>query len=191
MIDLFSQIEQNAITKISHSNDRELFKEDFEKNVLEYLKFKCPTLIVESTSTEIKEETIGFHNAPYGSTFSPGQKMEIALIKVPVEGKIDLLNSILKMHHYSNENMFLKSNEIIYREASTKIITGNKDLIESIKQNAKNNISGLQSILKSFENSVNDFFENKLKHIVQTAIQYEREKRNSKSETEKKLNPFL
>lgn len=191
MIDLFTQIRQNAISKIVNASDRELQRDEFPNSVLESLKFKCPTLKLESTTITIQEEIITFGNAPSGITFSPGQKMEVAYFTVPIEGKTDVFSKIIKNNHFSNDKIYFDSNKLIYREPSTKIITNNDEVIESIKQNAKNNINAVQTLLTSFENSYKDFFDNILKPEIVELVNKERERRNNKSETENKLNPFL
>jgi len=191
MIGLFTQIQQNAISKIVNSSDRELQRDEFANSVLESLKFKCPSLRLESTSTSIQEEFITFNNAPSGITFSPGQKMEVAYFTVPIEGKTDLFTKIIKNNHFSNDKLYFDSNKLTYREPSINMITNNDELIDNIKQNAKNSINAVQDLLKSFENSYDDFFANKLKPEIEESVNKERERRNSKSKTEIKLNPFL
>ncbi|HAY3501317.1 hypothetical protein HZQ11_16830 [Elizabethkingia anophelis] len=191
MIDLFNKIRRDALNRITNADDRELDRENFENSVLEYLKFKCPTLNLVETEISIQEETISFHNAPSGISFSPGQKMEVAFFTVPIEGKVDLFNQIVKFNHFSNDKLFLNGNKLIYREPSTKVITNNDEVIETIKLNAKNNINAVQNMLSSFENSYNEFVANTLKPEVEILVKKERERRNNKTNTENKLNPFL
>ena len=191
MIDLFNQIRREASSKIINASDRELNRDDFGNSILSFLKFKSPTLNLAATTTSIQEEIIGFHNAPSGTMFSPGQKMEVAFFTVPIDGKLDIFNQIIKSNHFSNDKLFINGNKLTYREPSTQPITKNDEVIETIKRNAKNSLNAVQSLLTSFENSYNDFFDNKLKPEVEALIEKEREKRNTKSETENKLNPFL
>ncbi|EOG6897067.1 hypothetical protein ACLH3T_002444 [Flavobacterium psychrophilum] len=180
----------NAYKQVTNSTDRDLFDDNFELKVFENTKIVVPYLDTEKTNVKIEKEMISYHNAPPGISFSPGQTMEVAYFKIPIVGSLDLFSALVQNQFYNREVKYVEGRTLIYREYSSQQISGNDDVINGIKERAKIQVDNLIKILENFKVTAEQFNENELKENIKTFILKERDKRNLKSNSENKLNPF-
>ncbi len=85
---------------------------------------------------------------------------------------------------------YIDYNTLCYREYSNTLISGNDQLIEEIKNRVKAFSQDVDNSLKQFENEVQQFNQTKLKPTIVQFIKSEIDKRNLRSDSENKLNPF-
>jgi hypothetical protein len=185
----FDSILSYAIKTISDSTDSELFSDQFEELTFNQYKIESPKLDKENIKIDIAQEIIGFHNAPEGMSFTPGHPMEYALFSVPVLGSGNIFK-LITGPLYSDRKIAFDGEYLYYKEFSTQRITGNDPVILNIKENARLKISFIESKLDSFITDVDSFHENSLRPTIKQTIENERKKRERKSDSIKKMNPF-
>lgn len=116
--------------------------------------------------------------------------MEVAYFHVPIIGDLDLFASLVRQQFYNRKVKYVDGRTLIYREYSTRPITGNQELIDAIKQKAKTEIDTIQTALNEFKKTADAFNEGDLKKNIEKFITQERVRRNKKSNSENQLNPF-
>jgi hypothetical protein len=190
MRQIFEQKKIDANKTILSVNDSELNSEGFSEKIYDQFKIKTPHLDKENTDVQINEEMIGFGNAPNGISFRPGQKMEYALFSVPVIGDTELFGIITKHLFTNSKNSGFDGRNVLYKEFSQTKITGNDNIIKQIKNNAKDKFDAIESTLEEFKKDADEFNENDLKPFIIDNVEKERKKRNTRNDSENKLNPF-
>ena len=190
MKNVYQTILENAKMKIMKSSDKDLFSDQFESVIYDTYAVETPSLDKSKTVVKIDKEIMGFHNAPSGVSFSPGSYMDYAIFQIPIVGNLDLFGSIVGNQFYNGSNKYLNGRNFLYKEFSSHPIAGNEPLIEQIKERAKISVNGLETALESFKKNADNFNQNELKNLISEITASEKEKRNTKSDSENKLNPF-
>ncbi|WP_020600610.1 hypothetical protein [Spirosoma panaciterrae] len=190
MRNIFEERLLRTAKQIVGSHDRDLFAENIESRMYESNKIDTPYLDKGRTTVSIQEEVISFHNAPPGISFTPGQTMEVAYFQVPIVGDLELFAALVANQFYNRQVKYVDGRTLYYREYSTKLITGNTEVIDSIKQRAKREIDNIQAALDEFKKTADEFNEGDLKQTISNYVSKERERRSKKSNSENQLNPF-
>ncbi|WP_202703288.1 hypothetical protein [Flavobacterium sp. UGB4466] len=190
MKNVYQAILENVKMKILKSSDRDLFSDQFENVTYNTYAIETPSLDKTQTVVKIDKEIIGFHNAPSGVSFSPGSYMDYAIFQIPIIGNLELFGNIVGNQFYNGSNKYVNGRNFLYKEFSSQPISGNEPLIEQIKERAKNSVNGLETALASFKKVAENFNQNELKNLISEVTASEKEKRNTKSDSENKLNPF-
>jgi hypothetical protein len=188
MKSIFEKRKAEASKAVAHASDSTLNGANYAEELFRQLKINPPILQTEKTQTDIGVETISFHNAPPGP-FTPGQKMEYAIFKVPVGGDIKIFAALAGNFGWDG-NLKRDDSNIYYRELSSKKIDWNDEVIASIRENAKARFQGVMTMFDKFQSEAKHFNEEDLKPFISKLIDDERKRRNSLSESSRKLNPF-
>ncbi|KIA94339.1 hypothetical protein OC25_10500 [Pedobacter kyungheensis] len=190
-----TNIYQHSLSKASNiilkSTDRDLSSEEYNETVFQNSKIIVPKLQLDQTRVSIEEEQISFRNAPAGISFSisGSNLVEYVLYEIPIYGDIELFGS-LSARHIDRTRTYIEYNKFCYKEYSNHKISGNNELIEEIKNRVLRITTDINDLLKSFEEEVNGFYASHLMPSIQSAIDSEIKRRNLKSDSESKLNPF-
>ncbi len=190
MGNIFEERLHKAVKQIIASYDRDLFAENIESRIFESNKIETPYLDKDRTTVSIQEEIISFHNAPPGISFTLGQIMEVAYFKVPIVGDLELFAALVANRFYNRQVKYVDGRTLYYREYSTRLIAGNAEVIDGIKQRAKTEIDNIQSALDEFKQTADEFNDGDLKQTISNYVIKERERRSKKSSSENQLNPF-
>lgn len=185
----FDAILTSVIKTISDSTDSELFSDQIEESTFNQYKIELPSLDKKNSKIDIAQEIIGFHNAPEGVNFTPGHPMEYALFTIPVLGSVNIFK-LITGPLYSDRKVGFDGEYLYYKEFSTQRITGNDPVIQNIRENARLKIGLFESRLDGFKVEVDSFHVNSLKPTIKQTIENERKKRERKSDSIKKMNPF-
>lgn len=191
MSNLYQQSLSKASNIILKSSDRDLSSAEYNERVFQNSKIIVPKLQLDQTKVSIKEEQISFRNAPAGISISMSGPtlVEYALYEIPINGDIELFGSISK-RHIDRTRTYIQSTKFCYKEYSNHKISGNDGLIEEIKKRVIGITTSINDLLKSFEADVDSFNTSELKPIIDSSINSEIMRRNLKSNSESKLNPF-
>ena len=190
MATLFDKSIEEAQNLILNASNKDLFSNDFENNVFNRVNVETPLLEKEKTTTEIGSDIITSQNAPENITYTPGRPMEYALFVVPIKGDLELFSNVVG-YLFDNRKKFIFSNNACYKEFGRHPITGNKELENEIKNNAKGFIEVVEGKLKEFNITAEKFNVESLKPSIIKIIESERKKRNDLRESETRLNPFI
>ena len=190
MRNFFEDRINKARKSILISQDSVLFAENLAESIFKSNKIEVPYLDKKNTSGKIGEEVVNFGNAPVNIKYIPSEPMEYVLFKTPIVVDIGLFEHIVHGIIQSNSPEFIEGRYLYYKKFSSKRISGNDSVIEDLNKQAKAAIERIQDVLDNFKSEVESFNENDLKPIINETINREREKRNTISDSEKKLNPF-
>jgi len=188
ILDKITAIANNAIIRAS---DRDLSDEHFCERILLTSKVKAPKLNLDQTQVKIEKESISYRNAPPGINFSLSGNniIEYVLYKIPITGDLEIFAN-LAGRYINRQTVYVDSSTLYYKEYSNSIITGNEELINDIKGRVLQLAERIKIPLQEFEAEIEQFYQDELKPKIYAAIEVERNKRNSKSDSETKLNPF-
>ena len=177
---------------IHKASDRELSGPQFNEKVFADSKITIPKLNLDRTRVKIEKESISYHNAPPGISFSLSGNsiIEYALYDIPITGDIQLFGTLVG-RHIDRQSAYVESSVLHYKEYSNIVITGNDILINDIKKRVVQLTNKITATLKEFENDMEQFYENTLKSNIEAGIESEKIKRDLKSDSESKLNPFI
>ncbi|MGA0556616.1 hypothetical protein ACO2Q8_08195 [Larkinella sp. VNQ87] len=192
MINIFDQKIAGAAKAIQQASDRDLSLPNYNEKVFDRFKVMSPKLSLEQTKVQIKKESISFRNAPPGISFSISGNtiVECAIYSIPVFGDVDLFEIYIKPY-IDRQMTYFENKTLFYREYSNTQITGNDELIAEIKKHVIQFTDNVNNILAQCENEVNEFHNSRLKPRIDEMIRLEIDRRNLKSNSEAKLNPFL
>lgn len=190
MATVFDITMENAQKMIFEASNRDLTSNDFEGRVFHKLSVETPQLDKEKTTSQIGKEIISFHNAPENISFVPGEPMEFALIMVPIKGDLELF-SMIAGYLFDRRKKYTYSNNACYKEFGKHPITGNEQLANEIKNNAKGFFETIEKILNDFRVKAEKFNEEVLKPEINRIIEIERKRRDDQKKSEQQLNPFL
>jgi hypothetical protein len=186
---LLDSILKTAVDSILKSPDAVLFSENIEETVYNKFKIELPSLVKDELKIDIREEIIGFGNAPDGISFTPGQPMEFALFLIPVKGSKELFKIIVSPFD-TDRKIGFDGHYLIYKEFTGRKITGNDSEIQKVKESARSKIAMVESRLRTLEKDIEAFYETSLRPTIHQTIETERRNRRSRSESINKLNPF-
>jgi len=191
MSNIYNEIINSAAKAISNASDRELASEAFSERVFNSLKINPPKIDLEKTNVQIKTEEISLRNAPPGISFSMNGPtlVECAIYSIPVSGKMDIFISIIGPL-IDRRKTYIEHSKLYYKEYSNERISGNENLIHAIKNRVIAFTTNVNNLLSQFEQQANQFNETNLKLTIAQVIKSEIIKRNLKSDSESKLNPF-
>lgn len=191
MASIYDQTIANAANIVLRASDRELSSDGFNETVFKSAKINIPKLNLPQTKVQIKTEEISYRNAPPGISFSisGSRTIEYALYSIPVSGDMELFAYLVRPF-IDRRRTYVEYNTLYYKEYSDIKISGNDELVNAIKERVVGFTTNINNSLSQFENEVNQFHENKLKPTIAEFIKSEIEKRNLKSDSESKLNPF-
>jgi hypothetical protein len=191
MASIYDQTIANAANIVLRASDRELSSDGFSETVFKSAKINIPKLNLPQTKVQIKTEEISYRNAPPGISFSisGSRTIEYALYSIPVSGDMELFAYLVRPY-IDRRRTYMEYNTLYYKEYSDIKISGNDELVNAIKERVVAFTTNVNNSLSQFENEVNQFHENKLKPTIAEFIKSEIVKRNLKSDSESKLNPF-
>jgi hypothetical protein len=192
MANVFDQSIATAANIILKASDRELSANGFEERVFNNSKINVPKLNLDQTKVQIKKGEISYRNAPPGMTFSLSgtTEVEYAIYSIPVSGDMEIFGYLVRPF-IDRRRTYVEYNTLYYKEYSNTQISGNDRLIEEIKNRVKGFTQNVNEALKQFDNEVQNFNETRLMPTIKQFIQSEIDKRNLKSDSESKLNPFV
>lgn len=192
MANIYDQTIANVANIISKSPDRELSSEGYNQSVFNSAKISIPKLHLDQTKVEIKQEEISFLNAPPEISFSisGSPTIEYAIYSIPVSGDLELFTSLI-ISYIDRRTIFVEYKNLYYKEYSNVQISGNDELINQIKNRVVSFTTNVNFKLMQFEDEVNNFHEMTLKPTIDELIKSEVAKRNLKSDSISKLNPFV
>lgn len=184
----FDQIKNKAEEEVKTVNDRVLNGETYKNNLFKKHKIIIPYLEKDSTNTVIEKEKLRMNTAPPGFSFTPGKEYEYVHFSVPIKGDLSFLKEVLKGYRF--DRFFqLGYDKIEYKVFSSTQISDNDKEIDRIKNIAKEKFESIENTLSQHKESVENFNQD-LDNFLDDVIQSEIEKRDKKSGSESKLNPF-
>ncbi len=191
MTNIYNKVIESAKKTVTNASNMELSSDTLNERIFNSLKIKPPKINLEQTNVQIKVEEISFRNAPPGIAFSTSGPtlVECAIYGIPISGDMDLFASIIQPL-IDRRKTYLEYSKLFYKEYSNDKISGNEDLINSIKKRVVSFTTSVNNLLLQFEQQANQFNETNLKPTITQLIESEIIKRNLKSDSESKLNPF-
>lgn len=184
----FDQIKAEAEEEVKNVNDGTLNGESYKNNLFKKHKINFPYLEKDSTSTVIEKEQLRMNTAPPNFSITPGKEYEYVHFSVPLKGDLSFLKEVLKGYRF--DRFFqLGYDKIEYKVFSNAQISGNEDEIYRIKNEALKKFESIENSLAQHKENVESFNE-ELESFLDDIIKSEKDKRDEKSDSESKLNPF-
>lgn len=177
---------ENYVAKVS---DSVLYGENFVNHVYDRYEVKAPSLQPETTEVKIEQEIITMQNAPRGMSYSPGRPMDYAFFSVKVADPAGVLDMLFRNKSIDNHRVY-KNGRIFYKEHSKEQISGNEEVLQRLKKNAKDFFESATKLFNDFGVEAAEFNETVLKPHIIKVVEQERIRRKTDKDSLRKLNPF-
>lgn len=174
---------------IDKSSDDDLKAELYRENLRRKFAIAPPYLDTDGLAVEIKSKTLTDNNAPEGYNYTVGDMANYAYYSIPVRGKVELLEHKIKDILEASNKFAIVNSYLFVEEYYFEKIENNEKAIQALKAELLKDLNFIHTFIEQIHKELK-VFGNKLITEIDIEISAEIERRNRKSHTLKKLNPY-